>query len=287
MRYRFLRFPNGKPKAATFSYDDGCRADIRLSKMLSDYGLKGTFNLNSAWLGKSETEWHLTVDEIKEHIISRGHEIATHGAEHKANGIIRPIEGILDVANCRLGLEKDFDIIVRGMAYPDIGIRLFHNETKYEDIKEYLKALDIAYARTLGDKNESFDLPEDWYRWLPTAHHDHPDVLDMLDKFVNYKLTDVYLAKRVPKLFYLWGHSYEFDSNNNWDRIETICQKISGKDDIWYATNIEIYDYVQAYNSLVFSADGSKIYNPTVKQIWFEIDDVPYTIKPNETIKIN
>ena len=287
MRYRFLRFPNNKPKAVTFSYDDGCRADIRLSKMLSDYGLKGTFNLNSAWLGKTESDWHLTVDEIKEHIISRGHEIATHGAEHKANGIIRPIEGILDVANCRLGLEKDFDIIVRGMAYPDIGICLFHNETKYEDSKAYLKALDIAYARTLGGKNESFDLPEDWYKWLPTAHHDHPEVFEMIDKFVDYKLKEVYIAQRVPKLFYIWGHAFEFDNKDNWDRLEKICEKISRKDDIWYATNIEIYDYVQAYNSLVFSADGSKIYNPTVKQIWLEIDNVTYTIKPNETIKIN
>ena len=130
-------------------------------------------------------------------------------------------------------------------------------------------------------------MPEDWYKWLPTAHHDHPEVFEMIDKFVDYKLKEVYIAQRVPKLFYIWGHAFEFDNKDNWDRLEKICEKISRKDDIWYATNIEIYDYVQAYNSLVFSADGSKIYNPTVKQIWLEIDNVTYTIKPNETIKIN
>ena len=27
MRYRFLRYPEGKAKAVTFSYDDGCRAE--------------------------------------------------------------------------------------------------------------------------------------------------------------------------------------------------------------------------------------------------------------------
>lgn len=286
MKYRFLRFPNGKPKAVTFSYDDGCRADIRLSKLFNDYGLKGTFNLNSEFIGNSSKDWHLTVDEIKEHIISKGHEIANHGAEHKANGNIRVVEGILDVAKCRLGLEKDFDTIVRGMAYPDVGILQFHNGTRYEDVKAYLKTLDIVYARTLGGKNESFELPPDWYNWLPTAHHDHPDVFEMIDKFVDYKSTDFGTDKRPPKLFYLWGHAYEFDLNNNWDRIEKICEKISGKDDIWYATNIEIYEYVNAYSSLIFSADSSKIYNPTVKQIWFEADGVLYTVKPNETIKI-
>lgn len=286
MRYIFLRFPEGKPKAVTFSYDDGCRADIKLSEIFNRYGLKGTFNLNSAWLGKSDEDWHLTPQEIREHIISKGHEIANHGAEHKANGNIRPINGILDVANCRLGLEKEFDMIVRGMAYPDTGIIYFHNGTTYEDVKAYLKTLDIAYSRTLGGTNASFELPDDWYRWLPTAHHDHPDVMDMIDKFVAYKSTDIYLARRTPKLFYLWGHAYEFDNNNNWDRMETICEKLANKPDTWYATNIEVYEYVEAYHSLIFSADGSKIYNPTVKQIWFEIDDVPYTIKSGETLNI-
>lgn len=286
MRYRFLRFPGGKPKTVTFSYDDGCRADIRLSKLFSSYGLKSTFNLNSEWLGKSSEDWHLTTEEIKEHIISKGHEIAVHGAEHKASGKVRPIEGILDVSKCRVELENKFDTIIRGMAYPDTGICQFHNGTTMADVEAYLKALDIAYARTLGGKNDSFELPNNWYQWMPTAHYDHPEILDMLDEFVDLNLMDVSFARRIPKLFYLWGHAYEFDKNDNWDKIEKICEKISQKDDIWYATNIEIYEYVKAYHSLIFSADSSRIYNPTVKQIWFEVDEVSYTIKPNETIKI-
>lgn len=286
MRYRFLRFPEGKPKAVTFSYDDGCRADIRLSQILNKYGLKCTFNLNSDWLGKDENDWHLTKEEIKKYIIDTGHEIAVHGAQHKANGNLRAIEGILDVANCRLGLENDFDLIVRGMAYPDSGIGHFHNGTTLTDVISYLKALDIVYARTLGKKNDTFDLPEDWYQWMPTAHHNSPDVFELIEKFTRYKLTDTYLAKRIPKLFYLWGHSYEFDQKDNWNKMEEICQKLSGKDDIWYATNIEIYEYVEAYHSLVFSADSSKIYNPTLKKIWFEVDEVIYSINPGETIKI-
>ena len=31
------------------------------------YKIKCTFNLNSAWLGKSDTDWHLTREEIKEY----------------------------------------------------------------------------------------------------------------------------------------------------------------------------------------------------------------------------
>ena len=68
--------------------------------------------------------------------------------------------------------------------------------------------------------------------------------------------------------------------------MEEICCKLSHKEDTWYATNIEIYEYVEAYLSLVFSADSSIIYNPTLKKLWFEIDDVLYTINPGETLRI-
>jgi peptidoglycan/xylan/chitin deacetylase (PgdA/CDA1 family) len=285
MRYRFLRFPEGKLKAVIFSYDDGCRDDIRLAGIFNKYNLKGTFNLNSAWLGKNDTDWHLTREEIKKHLIDAGHEIATHGALHRANGNLRAIDGIQDVLNCRLGLEKDFDTIVRGLAYPDTGIVHLNNGATLDSIEHYLKELDIVYARTLGQINDTFDLPQNWYRWMPTAHHDNKEVMELIDKFVDWK-EHTYAARREPKLFYLWGHAYEFNEKNNWQRIEEICQKLSSKDDTWYATNIEIYDYVTAYNSLIYSADGSKIYNPNLKQIWFNVDSTLYTIKPGETIKI-
>ena len=47
MAYRFLRFPGGRAKAVTFSYDDGVRHDLRLADTLNRYGLKGTFNINN------------------------------------------------------------------------------------------------------------------------------------------------------------------------------------------------------------------------------------------------
>ena len=93
-------------------------------------------------------------------------------------------------------------------------------------------------------------------------------------------------VNREPKLFYLWGHAYEFDNKNNWDRMEEICKKLSNNDEIWYATNIEIYEYVKAYESLVTSADGSKIYNPTLKKIWIDVDGVQHSLNPGETVYI-
>ena len=43
----FMRFPEGRAKALTFSYDDNVRENVRLAQILDRYGMKATFNLNS------------------------------------------------------------------------------------------------------------------------------------------------------------------------------------------------------------------------------------------------
>jgi len=299
MEYRFLRFPQGKIKAVTLSYDDGCFQDIRFAKLLDKYGLKGTFNLNSSWIGNQNTGRHyivngekkpmryMTADEIREHILKSGHEIALHGQHHKANGKLRSIEGIQEILNCRLAIEKEFGIIVRGLAYPDSGINHLCNGTTLESIKQYLSELDIAYARSLNSVSGGMDLITDPYCWNPTIFHLSPNMFAHIDKFLSYNPENVTSQRRLPKIFFFWGHTYEFDEKENWDYAEDICRKLSGKDDIWYATNIEICDYINAYNSLIYSADSKIVYNPTVKTVWFETVSHLYKIKPDETIKIN
>ena len=282
MRYVFMRYPDGKAKAVTFSYDDGVKQDLRLASIFDKYGMKGTFNFNCECLHSNYTS-----EEILEHFLSKGHEIAVHGEYHRANGNTRAIEGIRDVLNCRLELEEKCKRIIRGMAYPDTGITRFNAGNDFETVKNYLKELDIAYSRTLGQDNNSFDLPNDFYAWMPSAHHNNPKIMEYIDEFLKIDTSvKTYGAIRAPRLLYIWGHSYEFDGNNNWELIEEICQKLSNNDEIWYATNIEIHDYVEAYNRLQYSANGKLVYNPTLYTIWFDVDDTLYSVKPGETIEI-
>lgn len=88
------------------------------------------------------------------------------------------------------------------------------------------------------------------------------------------------------KLFYLWGHSYEFEQHNNWEVIRAFCEKMSGKKDIWYATNIEIVDYLNASRQLRTSADGHIVFNPTATDIWVENKGAVMTIKAGETVSV-
>ncbi len=283
MRYRFMRFPEGKFKAVTFSYDDGVTADKRLAKLLADRGLKGTFNINS---GFWESDGRLTPEEIREYILDSGHEVAVHGELHRALGVVSIADGIRDVMHCREAMEKAFGRIVRGMAYPDTGITRFEADHTYEDVKAYLQALGIVYARTLAGDNNRFELPTDWYAWMPTAHHSNPLVMAYVEEFCVLKEADVRNARRHPRLFYLWGHSYEFDQQDNWEHMEALCDKLCGREDTWYATNSEIYAYVKAYDALVFSADDTMVYNPTATDVWFDADGHLKCVRSGETITI-
>ena len=102
----------------TFSYDDGEREDIRLAQIINRYGIKCTFNINSDFVAQMPGKKKLALEEIKTYLLDSGHEVAVHGANHRALGKARAIDGITDVLKCRVSLEKAFGIIVRGMAYP-------------------------------------------------------------------------------------------------------------------------------------------------------------------------
>ena len=282
MKSVFMRYPGGRTKAVTFSYDDGVKEDLRLAALFTEYGLKATFNHN----GASFRPFCFTGEELREHFLSRGHEIAVHGMGHRANGNMRVIEGIRDVLDCRLDLEERCGTIIRGMAYPDTGITQMGNLGSYREIKQYLTELDIAYARTLGGGTPDFLLPADFHAWMPSAHHDDPKILDYIEEFLALDVAAQNHAKRMPRLLYIWGHSYEFERYGRWDHIEEICRRLAGHDDIFYATNIEICDYVEGYRRLRYSADGHRIYNPSLFEIFLDVDGVPYSVRPGEELTI-
>lgn len=283
MRYLFLRFPEGKIKALTFSYDDGVKADIRLASIFDRYGLKGTFNINSDYIGADAGR--LTEEEIRTHLLDAGHEIAVHGARHIAPGAAVPSVAIEDILRCRRELETRFDRLVRGMAYPDSGVKRLHGANTYEDVRSYVRSLGISYARTLGGDNDGFALPCDLYAWMPTAHHNNPALFDYAARFLAVDESNLYSSSRYPRLFYLWGHSYEFDRDGNWDRIERFCEEMSGKSDVYYGTNGDVADYVTAFSRLVASADGTRLYNPTARTLWVDADGALYRIAPDETVR--
>ena len=280
-----LRYPGGLSKALTFSYDDGVEQDIRLVEIFDKNGLKGTFNINTGSFAKEGTVYpkgqvhrRMTKKQTYELFANSPHEVAVHTLTHPFLEQIPSNMAINEVINDRKNIEEMFGTIARGMAYP-FG-------TTSDEVVAALKACGIVYSRTLGGDNNRFEMPRDFHAWMPTAHHNNPSLFDWIDEFNSLEYSTVRTNRNAPRLMYIWGHSYEFDRDNNWERIEDICSKLSGREDTWYATNIEIYDYVRAYESLVFSADEKKVYNPTNKTVWLTCNYEIYEIEPGETVRI-
>ncbi|MGN1372513.1 MAG: polysaccharide deacetylase family protein [Candidatus Coproplasma sp.] len=271
---KYIRFPGGRAKAFTLSYDDGIKADKRLLEIMERYNLKGTFNLNSRLFDCEN--WHGRMDEEETYktFSNCSQEIALHGARHIFLNKVPLPEAVREVVDNREYLEEKFDRIVRGMAYAYNGFS--------EDVKRVLKDLGVAYARTTKS-TYSFDIPTDWLELNPTCHHTDARLKEVADRFLNSSPEDE-LKHREGWLFFLWGHSYEFDDDDNWEVIESLAERLCGREDIWFATNIEVYDYVTAYNNLVFSIDGERVFNPSCQCVWIEVRGRIYAVESGKTV---
>ncbi len=222
-------------KALTFSYDDGVHQDARLIELFNAYGMKATFNLNSALLGKEGALVrngveirHDKVDPDKAASLYRGHEIAGHTLTHPGLVTLPDDEVVREVEDDRRALSKIAGYEVAGMAYPGGGQN--HDGRVARLVRE---KTGVKYARTIIS-SYSFAAEQDLYRFRPTVYHLEFDrVEELIDRFLA-------LEPETPSVFYIWGHSYEFDAWDFWDRFEGWLRKLSGKDDIFYGTNREI-----------------------------------------------
>ena len=274
----FLRWQNFKRKAVTLSYDDGPKYDEKLVEILNRYGLKCTFNLNSGHIAKQEGEWRISEMKIRDLIANGSHEIAVHGVRHHSLARINEAMAIEDIINDRKNLENAFARIVKGMAYA--------NGSFDDDVVELLKKCGISYARTVEATN-GFDLPKDFLKWHPTCHHGVGNLMSLAKEFVEKEDHPWNFWTNNPMVFYLWGPSFEFDGGNNWEIIEEFAKFMGGREDIWYATNGEIYEYVQAYDRLDFSADGGYIHNPSAIDIYLCYFKKNYVIPAGQTVKVD
>jgi len=238
--------------------------------ILKKYGLKCTFNICSGTMSNAKAGGHhLTFDEAKEAYFSGGHEVACHGYSHPYLKRLPASQTVYEVIRDREMLEKQFGTIIRGFAYPG---------SAYDDnVVDGLRSCGIAYARGGNDSFE-FTLPTDFLRMRPTIRHANPRLMELAHKFVEQKVT------YDPIMFLLMGHSYEFERDNNWHVIEEFAEFMGDRNDIWYATTIQIYEYMEAFERLIWSADMKKVYNPSLIKLWMHCDGNIVSVSPGETV---
>jgi peptidoglycan/xylan/chitin deacetylase (PgdA/CDA1 family) len=216
-------------KAVTFSYDDGVLQDERFVKILNHYGIKCTFNINTL-LGNEKGSFpvgNIIARRFKiEDLVPlyQGHEVASHTLTHPFLPKLNQDEIIYEVKEDINNINRIFNQETVWFAYP-FG--------QYNDNNvSILKELGVKYARTC-DESHDFKIQTDLLRFKPTCHHLYPHIFELIDEFLNSNSDE-------PQIFYLFGHSYVFDVDDNWDLIEKICQRLGNHSDIFYGTNQEV-----------------------------------------------
>lgn len=227
-------------KILTLSFDDGTVQDRRFVPMLNQHGMKGTFNLNSGLFGTVHDINHEGIivnhnEILPEEVATlyRGHEVAVHTVHHP-NLLTCSDEQILaEVGGDREALEALTGYEICGMAYP--GGPYFD-----ERVIRLCASCGIRYARAVGSTH-SFAPPERFMAWYPTAYERDEDLFELTDRFVQAEdpADDVLL-------FYVWGHSFEFDKLHSWDRIARFLDRAAGHDDIHYMTNRQAMEAILA-----------------------------------------
>lgn len=246
---QFHIYPGGLKRVLTFSFDDGSQNDARLVSLFDQYRLKSTFHLNGRnYIGKTADEKAAVRETYK------NHEIACHTLSHGWPTRMPSASLVTEVMKDRSILEEITGYPVTGMSYP--------SGSCDANAVSVMRACGIEYARTVRSTDD-FAFPDDFLLWHPSCHF--KSAMPLAERF----LRDLDSQWTKP-LFYIWGHSHEIHCEEDWAQTEKLLRLLADNEKIWYATNMEIYNYMIAQKMLKISVDETVFYNPTATDVWVE-----------------
>lgn len=266
-------YPQGKSKAFNITYDDGVLQDIRFVELLNQYGIKGTFNLNSE-LMRNEFEWihecGMTVKRLSEQAVLGlydGHEIASHTLTHPYMYHLNEDEVMYQLGADKENLQRLFGREIFGFSVPF--------DYYSELIAECAKRCGFEYAR-YSEEGYRYIPDTDYYWWRTGIFH----LSEHLESFVEgFFETEEELA-----LCQIVGHSYDLDAANMWEQMESILQKIAEDEEVLSMTNLEIVRYLKAMEKAMIQED--MIYNDSDMDLWFDVDGEVMVVYAGESLTI-
>lgn len=278
-------YPGYVSRAVTLSYDDGQKQDQKLAELFEKYGFTATFNIVPEWVGDSN---HLTVEQMKE--IYQKHEVANHTYSHKALYLMEgqtdydskgnPLYGVSlsdaidDINNGKEWLESNLGTTVKGLVWPN---KHPSRDTR-TDFDQLMAAVGENHSYTRwDDETGTFDLPDNWLQWQPTCHHSN--MQQYTKEFLDLE------NGGEMKLYFIWGHSYEFDNDGatvTWEVLEDQLAQLASED-IWKASNGQVYDYVSAVRQL--NQKGNMLSNPSDQTIYLYINGQKKEIQSGDSYR--
>lgn len=265
-------YPGGKKKAFNITYDDGVIQDIRFVLLMNKYGLKGTFNLNSQ-LMERELEWEhesgLRIKRLSKEAarwLYEGHEVASHSLTHPDMRWLSEEQIMYELGHDKWLLSQYFRREIGGFALPFD----YYSDT----VAACAERLGFEYSRC-SEETYSYAPPEDYYHWAAGTYHVQPGFLPFVEGFFD---TEEELA-----LCQIVGHSYDLDTMDMWELMESILRRVAEDGDIASMTNLELVRYLRAMRAAKISKEH--ICNTSGQTLWFEAEGEIIALAPGEEIR--
>ncbi len=203
-------------KRFVFAIDDGTIFDEKVIAIFNKYGIKATFNLNS---GLQDFVWfkdwlevrRLRLEENK-HLYD-GHEVASHSLTHPFHTSLSD-EGVSwEVGEDIHNLRNIFQREIESFSFPFDGFD--------ERTISIIKGLGISHI-ILPCIDDSFRYPMDTCHIKVTSWNIE-DALFKVKRFIEDEQAE---------LFVYLSHSYDYEYDHSYDKLEELCQIVTDRKDI-------------------------------------------------------
>ena len=207
-----------------FAIDDGTIYDKKVIAIFNKYNIRATFNLNS---GLEDFVWYkdwLEVRRLKlndNKNIYDGHEVASHSLTH-------PFLTSLSDEDVYREVKEDIDNL-RNIFNRDIKTFSFPFDGYDERTINIIKSLGITHI-ILPAIDDSFLYPVDTYHIKVTSWN-VDDALYKVKRFIEDTQAEVFI--------YL-SHSYDYEYDNSYDKLEELCKIVTTQKDIKIITMSEL-----------------------------------------------
>jgi hypothetical protein len=238
---RLADFPNGATMAAVLSWDDGIPQDKPAAELMHRHGWRASFFFNR----KSPM-----VERWKE-LEDLGMEVASHSWSHPFYPLQSPERCRDESVLMRLFLESKVGHPVISFAYP------FNYGPAYDSRGDYVlrSQQEAGYLSGRSTMNG-------------------PLALDALGEPLAMKTDAHFLAGRkvieaawnraasTPRgVFYVWGHTYEIVSKQDWAAFEAFLKSYGRRPNVWYASqgDLMVWKHLRDSAKLDVSGDAGRL----------------------------
>ena len=84
----------------------------------------------------------------------------------------------------------------------------------------------------------------------------------------------------------MWGHSYEFARpTDRWKEMDPLFRPLAGHAEVWYCTNIRLWDYEDARKRMIIAANRKTAYNPSAIPVTLVCDGKVMDVAPGQMVE--